>query len=477
MAALEIRDPELARRHVLAGLWLSRNCAPAPQTAPRALDLLLALASEGHCVPPVGFLTDVAALVFGTHDAPPAISARELPGVEPGLVRRYEDYCLGKLYSDLAFERGSDALLRYPEEDRGRGLCYLVERLLWQTGFEGVTLNPAAIRSLRELPGEELLRQAWQTLAESGLGEGPAGQLSALIDCIKNAGDLLSPADIFELERGTALAEFGQRLALRQVLRSAELLAGELPPKRPRLASRRRQVATRLLTEDAYPVGGFSSISTKGTIESLLHSQLVYLERGERPDLFDIKFVRDELLYYSRDENQFLRRRTTLLVVLAPDLVAARTKDVTLPYQRIVLTLGLLLALTAKLRDWLSDEALALHFVLPAVAGQRPLDDEQSLLELLLADQIELGTARVQCLPSDRLPQVIAVQNKRSLVRAVVVAATEAPLPCDGARPLRLLVATPQPHLEEDGAAPYWSEEPGLVAWQDALRTLLERLL
>ena len=28
--------------------------------------------------------------------------------------------------------------------------------------------------------------------------------------------------------------------------------------------------------------------------------------RDERPDLFDMKFVRDELLYYSRDENQFL---------------------------------------------------------------------------------------------------------------------------------------------------------------------------
>ena len=30
---------------------------------------------------------------------------------------------------------------------------------------------------------------------------------------------------------------------------------------------------------------------------------------AERPDLFDIKFLRDELLYYARDENRFLRRR------------------------------------------------------------------------------------------------------------------------------------------------------------------------
>jgi hypothetical protein len=475
--ALEIRDPDEARRHILTGWWLSRIAAPSSETTPSVLTWLLALASEGHAVPPVAFLADVGSLIFGAGEAPPPIPSRELPGVEPGLLRRYEDYCLGKLYSDLAFERGGDAVLRYAEDDRGRGLCYLVERLLLQTGFEGILLNPAAIRSLQQLPADEVLRQSWQALAEDGLSAAAVQQFEALIGVVKSAGDLLAPADVFELERGTALAEFGQRLALRQVLRAAEQLAEGLPRQRPRTASKRREVATRLLTEDAYPVGGFSSISTKGTIESLLHSQLVYLERGQRPDLFDIKFVRDELLYYSRDENQFLRRRTTLLVVLAPDLVAARTKDASLPYQRIVLALGLLLALTQKLREWLSDEALELHFVLPESGGQRPLEDEQSLLALLVADQIELGTARVESLPLEKLPRIIAAHSRRSLVRCVVAAATEAPLPTEGASPLRLLLATPQPHLEEEGAAPYWSEEPGIAAWQDALQVVLERLL
>lgn len=473
---LELRDPELARRHILAGLWLSRIAAPAPQTTPQVLQWLLSLANEGHAVPPIGFLADVGYLTFGAGEAPPAIASRELPGVEPGLLRRYEDYCLGKLYADLAFERGSDAVLRYAEQDRGRGLAYLVERLLFQTDFEGTLLNPAAIRSLQQLPPEEVLRQAWQTLAE-GLSDGALQQYDALIDSIKNTGDLLAPADILELERGTALAEFGQRLALRQVLRAAERLAENLPRQRPRLASKRRQVATRLLTEDAYPVGGFSSISTKGTIESLLHSQLVYLERGQRPDLFDIKYVRDELLYYSRDENQFLRRRTTLLVVLAPDLATARTKDPALPYQRIVLTLGLLLSVAQKLREWLSDEALELHFVLLTKGGEQPLADEQALLELLLADQIEHGAARVESLASEKLPAVIAAHSRRSLVRCVVASAGEPPNGCGTASPMHLLVSSAQPVLEEPFAAAFRSEEPGLTAWQEVLQTLIYRLL
>lgn len=474
---LELRNPEIARRHVLSGLWLSRTCAPGLESAPRVIAWLQAIAGEGHGIPPIGFLADLATLVLGGQDSPPPIDARELPRVDLGLLRRYEDYCLGKLYSNLAFERASDAVLRYPEADRGRGLCYLTERMLVQIDFPGIALNPAALRSLQELPAEELLRQAWKTLSEFGQDDIAAGQMAALVDCVKDAGDLLAPADIFELERGTALAEFGQRLALRQVLKAAELLTQDLPLKRPRLVSRQRQVATHLLTEDAYPVGGFSSISTKGTIESLLHSQLVYLERGERPDLFDIKFVRDELLYYSRDENQFLRRRTTLLVVLSADLVATRAKDPALPYQRIVMTLGLLLALATRLRDWLSDEALELHIVLPTIAGHRPLADEQDLLELLLADQIELGAARIECAPPERLLQIAAAHRKRSLVRTVVVTATEEPFPAGLDCPIRLLLATPQPHLEEANLAPYWSDGHGIAAWRETLRVLLERLL
>jgi len=254
------------------------------------------------------------------------------------------------------------------------------------------------------------------------------------------------------------------------------LLEG-LPRQRPRAASRRRQVATRLLDEDAYPIGGFASISTKGSIESLLHSQLAYLERDARPDLFDVKFVRDELLYYSRDENQFLRRRTTLLVVLAPDVVTARTKDRSLPYQRIVLALGLLVTLVGKLGEWLSDEALDVHFVLLAASGMQPLADEQALLELLLAEQIERGTAQVERLTLHHLAPTIAGHARRSLVQCIVVSGTETPVPLEGVPIIRLLIASSEPCLQEEGELPYSSPEHGLDAWRDILQTLLTRSL
>ncbi len=474
---LELRDSEQTRQYVLAGLWLSRTHAPAAATVPALFEWLLLLAGEGLPVPPIGFLADLGFLALGTREAPPPLPARDVPGVDPGLLRRYEDYCLGKLYGDLSFERGADAILRYEVADRGRGLAYLAQRLMFQTGFAGATLNPATIRSLARQPAEELLPAAWRTLAEQGLAAIAIEQYESLIEVVRGTGDLLTTADLFELERGTALAEFGQRLALRQVLQAADLLRAGIPRQKPRPASPRRQVATRLVTEDAYPVGGFSSISTKGSIESLLHSQLVYLERGARPDLFDVKFVRDELLYYSRDENQFLRRRTTLLVVLTPELVRARTKDATLPYQRIVLALGLVVALAGKLREWLSDETLQTHVVLLSENGSQPLSDEQALLELLLAEEIEHGAARVQSLPPGTLIRTIADHARRSLVRCVVLGMEALPLEYDGASPLGLSLGEPAPRLVEVDKPEFVPAEAGLDAWREVLHTLLVRLL
>src|SRR5205823_679693 len=135
-----------------------------------------------------------------------------------------------------------------------------------------------------------------------------------------------------------------------QVLQAATYLEAALPARRPRQGPHRHDVPTRLLDESTYPVGGFASLSTRGSMESLLQSQLAYMEKidvidpltlpspppggGEgngyslalseeegrvrAPDLFDAKYLRDELLYYSRDENEFLRRRRTFAFMLYP---------------------------------------------------------------------------------------------------------------------------------------------------------------
>ena len=53
-----------------------------------------------------------------------------------------------------------------------------------------------------------------------------------------------------------------------------------------------------------YPVGGLSELSNKGNIENLLRSELLYTEVDGEIDLFEVRYLERELLYYERDSNQ-----------------------------------------------------------------------------------------------------------------------------------------------------------------------------
>jgi len=476
MTVHEIRDSQMAREHLLTGLWLSRAISPGEESVKAALKVALEMASEGHPLPPLGFIADVERVALGGLHPQNAAGQPYVPGFEAALVRKYEDYVLGKLYADLSFERGSDALLRYQGRDRVRGLAYLLGRMQARTGRGGHLVSPAVVKALQPASPQELLAEGWNLLQLSGVSPSLIAEYEDLVTSIRGTGDLLGTEDVFELEHGTALAEFGQRVALRQVLAAARELSTELPQQKPRAQPRREQVATRILDEDAYPVGGFSSISTKGSIESLLHSQLALLEET-RPDLFDIKYVRDELLYYSRDENQFLRRRWTYLFALDADLTAARFKDPELPWQRLILTIGLLLAATRKLSDWLSQDALKFHFLLLVREPQHALESELELLATLLSQEIEAGSVTVETL----LPQLLAArctsEARRSLCHCVVLSTSGAPFSSTFAAVTRLRI---------DSAVPGWSwdnepfripAEPGLAGWQMLLRQLLEAWL
>ncbi len=99
-------------------------------------------------------------------------------------------------------------------------------------------------------------------------------------------------------------------------------------------------------------------------MESLLRSELAYMETGERPDLFDIRYARDELLYYSRDENQFFRRRVTIMFVLDASLAITRVKDSGATWQRIITTMAMVVAMVRTSTDWLSSDSLTFEISL-----------------------------------------------------------------------------------------------------------------
>jgi hypothetical protein len=476
MHSIELRDPNIASSFLCQGLWLQRARPVSAATVRPALEWALEVASEGHPLPPIGFVADVGQLNLAADwESRPGRGTPAPPNWPAGLLRSYEDHVLGKFYADLSVVRATDALRRYQAgRDQARGLAFLIEQFREYAGVGGVLLSPGIIKSLLEADPQETLTRGWRSLDRDGPQPLLIELYESLVWAVRLIAEILRPEDVFELEHGTALQELGERVALRQVLQAAAHLEAALPARRPRTLPHRQDVATRILDDDTYPVGGFASLSTRGSVESLLQSQLAYMEKADRPDLFDAKYLRDELLYYSRDENQFLRRRRTFAFVLFSDLVQTRFKDAGLPWQRGVLLLAMLVIAVRKLCDWLSSDALAFVFYVPDRLGP-----ECELLEIVLREQVANKTVEIESYTeSGQVEEHCARRARRSLCHCAAISIAGNTLTPDDTMSLQIQMNRPCPKIRPTLAEQDREESEDLLfAWSAALDSLLQRWL
>jgi hypothetical protein len=474
-----LRDSNEARRFLVQSLWWQRVRPPGPATTPTILEWAKYLASQGQPLPPIGFVADLGHLAFGDDREERASQEALVPHLPINLIRTYEDHLLGKLYADWSFGRASDALRPYAAgRDRGMGLAFLLSRIQARTKIPGVEMSTGVVSAALEFPAQELLTEGWNSLQHDGPHPLLAELYEKLIGGIRQSAEVLGPEDLFELESGGALEEEGQRLARRQVLQAAAVLDGALPRVKLRPKDLCREVPTRILDEDTYPVGGFTSLSNRGSVESLLHSQLAFMEPRptDRPDLFDVKFLRDELLYYSRDENQFLRRRHTFVFVLQSDLEQTRFKDATLPYQRIVMLLALMVTAVRRLTEWLSEDALTFRILIIENDPGKSLGDEQALLQRLLREPIATGLATVEQVQAGVVASHCEKWARKSLLHVLSVGVEPNTISHGDGIVQRLAVTGPRPALAHgDSQLELVDGDDGADCWANALRLLLQR--
>jgi len=479
MEPVELRDGDAARTYLQQGLWLQRVLRPTAATVKPALEVALEIAAGGHPLPPVGFVADLTAVALGTDRGRAAKDFPEIPGWSVKDARNYEDHLLGKLYADWTFERAADALRRYPEADRARGVAFVVRKIRERGHLGGVELSPAIVRGLLAQPPDQVLTAGYESLAADGPMPLLVDHYEWLVSAARRMAEVLGPEDVIALEQRTALADMGQYVAHRQILQLTAQFESRLPHRPVRPLAGRKEVPTRVTDDDQYPVGGYSSISTKGSIESLLHSQLAFMETGdaERPDLFDMKFVRDELFYYSRDENQFLRRRRVFAFVFDPSLASARFKDAELPAQRIVMTLALVLTLVRRLTDWLTTDALRFELLFVAPPGKpNPLAHEAELLSLLLQEPVERGAAVVKTVDTAaHAATLCASLSKLNQVQCLLLSADPLPFDPEGPVVSALTVSGPRPPLTDGHGHPVaFAADDAFDQWVEAVVRVLQ---
>jgi hypothetical protein len=475
MDPIELRDLDAAKRYVVEGLRLQRAMKSTAATVRPALEWAMEVASGGHPLPPVGFIADVGHIAFGADIEHRLKEPQHVPGWPPALARAYEDHVLGRLYADWMFERAGDALRHYQGKDRVKGLAYVINQIRERAGTGGVMLPPAVIRGLLSANPEDVLSQGWDSLMRDGPSEIQVRLYEELVTAGRRLGEVLVKEDVDALEDRSALGDMGQYVALRQIRQTTARIESRLPGRPVKPLVGRKEVPTRVLDEDQYPVGGYTSISTRGSLESLLHSQLAYMER-ETPDLFDVKFVRDELFYYSRDENQFLRRRRAFVFVLFPDLIAARFKDPQLPHQRIVMLQSVILALVRRLAEWLSTDAIRFEVLFVQDGAKKPLADEVTLMELLLREHIERGDGLVAWVPDRAAVLAHLNQLARNAQVHCLAAATEPfEMDLDNVVVTEVVVSGARPEVGDgDGVVAELEGEDAFDVWQETVLRILQ---
>lgn len=413
-------DPVVDR---LLTSWLAAGrLDPADDAFDATLACAMESAAQGHAILPLGVLDDVRTLLVEGSTARLGERSKDL--LDSAELRRYEDRLLGKLSMDDSFARASDAVARYEEPRKTRAVAFVADRLLDRLGIEGRQASLAGLKGARMLEPQRRRERMHELAASIGRGESPLDDdLTRIADAARSLTEALGAEDLLELERGTAVENFGHRVAFRLFVRTTERLAKSLSGAPPRRPSERRRAATNLLDEDAYPVGGYSSIATRGSIESLLQSQLAFMDPDaeDRPDLFDVRYLRDELFYYSRDENQFYRPRQTFWFALDRGLLDQTVKQERLPLAGGLLGVALASALARRLLEWLSNDSLKFRFVFVAEEGERASTLAQSLIVLYFRDQVENGTAAVETMSLDDLQKAIDHESRAARCTCLVL--------------------------------------------------------
>jgi len=239
----------------------------------------------------------------------------------------YENHLLNRLLGLPAFERCVEALEDVARNDAIVGM--LLERLLQPlrtAPLPRVEAPPHMVRGVslgRHVTPETAAHDLAEALhlddVEPGL-DGPAMLDTMALTCAERfqtlqLRGLIGEEDAFIVRNFDVLGTRTQRLLARQIAETEHAL-GEAPPPPPHLRSETPQVAVDLEDAGYFPQGGLDQLATRGSIENLVRSELVYLDPEQRPDIFTMRFVEGELLYYTRDEGQLMRRSRALHVVL-----------------------------------------------------------------------------------------------------------------------------------------------------------------
>lgn len=379
-----------------------------PRAMERSLSVYRHVAARGHYHLPFFLIYDIYAIVSKGYEA--AFRSDELEG-DSSIHRRYEREIIGRLLQSHDIGAGIEVASTSgnAEQVRERMLMLLLDRLA-PLYPDSVAINPAQLRDLipPDLEGIEF------GMEEFSFEESVTVFLGAVGDQIR-WGKLLREEDFFELTHLDVLENDHLRVGCRQILQLDRKLVSP-HSLRIDLANHESETETAFLDETHYPTGGLTGLTNRGSFESLVASELVYMEDAtDGISLFDLRYVEGELLYYLRDSGVLRRKRRTIHLII--DLGAQfHVKSPRSEYQYSILSQGFCLRLLREFFDLFAFDSLRFRFHFLPTGNEESLQQEMSLLRLLLNDYVRHGWVDLQLSGGVNLDELIDERRKSYVV-------------------------------------------------------------
>ena len=473
----ELRSNADVAAWLAAGLGLRRVVTPDDDALVE--QAIIACANDLPALPPPGAIADVAVLLGGARlpmSAP--IAADEAMRTA---VRAYDDDVLSRLVTTARFDDALAAFAHLSAGERPTAVALVVDAICRRAGFTGISVSPGALRRALARPRDERDLAARVELQSGGaMAAQLAEAYQRLARGARQSHALVDDREVFAIDHLTVLHDLGGRMAADHIAAAAEALARTLPRRLPANRDQRGARDTRLSDDSLYPAGGFSSITpggaTTGNIENLVTSELVYMEDDQEIDLFSLRYIEGELLHYTRDDSVFRRHRHLIVIALGPDLDDARVKDPEVPWQRLVLALGLLVAAIRWLCEQLGDEALTIHLAFPP----RLLTEEREIIALLLEGETARGTVVIVEQPWQEAIELAVAAAPSSIADVIVMSLGATPELPRGVRAIHVDLVGVAPTVTE--LAPRRADIPALgpdawTEWCEGAEDLLRWLV
>lgn len=328
---IDLSDQRDLYKHLVASLTMSgASLSSWPTSFSRACSWYADLLGLGHNRLPFFLVHDLGLIFLSGNQFPfRALEGESKTKSEGGRERenkkilrsKYENRILNRILNLPIFYECADVI-----EETGRSpevVGLFLERILAplkNLPLPPILVTPHTVRSLSvpaSLDPEKCAQEIDQSLRETFPDAFEEGfsmsffekQCEVVADAFEmlSLREALGQEDLFIARHYEIFGGRAQRLIARQVSEFEGLL-GAAPSPPSDWVPETPEVKVELEDAGFFPQGGLDEMANRGSFENLVQSQLAMMENTEGPDLFSLRYVEGELLFYTRDEGQLLRR-------------------------------------------------------------------------------------------------------------------------------------------------------------------------